>query len=80
MTNKEFVLSVIPDALLAHVTDHEFEIIRPKRKGEKPTHDWKAHVLLGRGTNPRRAWANASTHRELPREMPSNSGDCDAGT
>lgn len=74
MTKKAFVLSVIPDAVLAHITNYEFEIVRPTRKGEKPTNGWEAHVALGRGTNPRRAWANASTHRELSREMPPNIG------
>jgi hypothetical protein len=75
VTNKEFVLANCPEAMLAHVRDHEFEIVRPTKKGENGHQGWKRHRILGRGTNPRRAWASASVHQEMPRHMPDSQSD-----
>lgn len=58
-TNKGLVLRKFPEAMLAHIHDHEFEIVRPTQKGERGHHGWRSHRVLGRGTDPKRAWRDA---------------------
>jgi len=81
MSNKAIVLTIHPGAKLVAPSDHdptynEFTIIVPSAT---PSDGWSAHRVVGRGKTAKRAWANASVDKSIPKDtQPGHQGVGDA--
>ena len=71
MSNKQIVLGTHPEAQLAKFWEAGsgvYAIVKPSSP-----FSYAQYMILGRGMTPKRAWANASVHKSIPR-APMNRG------